>query len=121
MMVKWFSDGQPSYNTMVDIDTNMFNHVSTLFTTAGLELIRIPEILNHPDTIETLPCDIQNKEKIPMIRYQLGNTVRIKVYIKLQRNSKIYFFADKKVALSFKLVCAIFINFFYQMIALQKL
>ena len=36
MTVTWFSDGQPSYNTMVDIDTNMFNHVSTLFTTAGL-------------------------------------------------------------------------------------
>ena len=35
MTVTWFSDGQPSYNTMVDIDTNMFNHVSTLFTTAG--------------------------------------------------------------------------------------
>ena len=35
MVVTWFSDGQPSYNTMVDIDTNMFNHVSTLFTTAG--------------------------------------------------------------------------------------
>ena len=35
MMVTWFSDGQPSYNTMVDIDTNMFNNVSTLFTTAG--------------------------------------------------------------------------------------
>ena len=34
-MVTWFSDGQPSYNTMVDIDRNMFNHVSTLFTTAG--------------------------------------------------------------------------------------
>ena len=25
MTVTWFSDGQPSYNTMVDIDTNMFN------------------------------------------------------------------------------------------------
>ena len=34
MTVTWFSDGQPSYNAMVDIDTNMFNHVSTLFTTA---------------------------------------------------------------------------------------
>ena len=32
MVVTWFSDGQPSYNTMVDIDTNMVNHVSTLFT-----------------------------------------------------------------------------------------
>ena len=38
-MVTWFSDGQPSYNTMVDIDTNMFNHVSTLFTTAGYLLV----------------------------------------------------------------------------------
>ena len=36
MTVTWFSDGQPSYNTMVDIDTNMFNHVSTLFTIAGI-------------------------------------------------------------------------------------
>ena len=27
MTVTWFSDGQPSCNTMVDIDTNMFNHV----------------------------------------------------------------------------------------------
>ena len=35
MAVTWFSDGQPSYNTMVDIDTNMFNHVSTLFITAA--------------------------------------------------------------------------------------
>ena len=24
-MMTWFSHGQPSYNTMVDIDTNMFN------------------------------------------------------------------------------------------------
>ena len=35
-MVTWFSDGQPSYNAMVDIDTNIFNHVSTLFTTKPL-------------------------------------------------------------------------------------
>ena len=38
MVVTWFSYGRPSYNTMVDIDTNMVNHVSTLFTTAGMAL-----------------------------------------------------------------------------------
>ena len=42
MTVTWFSDGQPSYNTMVDIDANMFNHVSTLFTTAGYGKKRKP-------------------------------------------------------------------------------
>ena len=35
MVVTWFSDGQPPYDTMVDTDTNMVNHVSTLFTAAG--------------------------------------------------------------------------------------
>ena len=35
MVVTWFSDDQPSYNTMVDIDTNMVHHVSTLFATAA--------------------------------------------------------------------------------------
>ena len=34
--VDMVSHGQPSYNTMVDIDTNMVNHVSTLFVTAGI-------------------------------------------------------------------------------------
>ena len=47
MTVTWFSDGQPSYNTMVDIDTNMFNHVSTLLTTAGRIINVIIKITAH--------------------------------------------------------------------------
>ena len=44
-----------------------------------MELIRISQILNHPDVIEILPYDIQNKENIPIVTYQLGNTVRNKL------------------------------------------
>ena len=35
MVVTWFSDGQPSFDTMVDIGTNMVDHVPTLFITAA--------------------------------------------------------------------------------------
>ena len=41
--------------------------------------MRISQVLNHPDVIETLPCDIQNKDNIPMVTNQLGNTVRNKL------------------------------------------
>ena len=33
IVVTWFSEDQPSYNTMADADTNKVNHVSTLFAT----------------------------------------------------------------------------------------
>ena len=36
-------------------------------------------MLNHADIIETLPCDIQNKETVTMTTYQLGNTGTIKL------------------------------------------
>ena len=52
MTVIWFSDGQPSHNTMADIDTNMFNHVSTLFTTAGSSL-KISEKLKTSDMLNS--------------------------------------------------------------------
>ena len=46
MVGTWFSDGQPSYNNMVDIDTDMVNHVSTLFTTADSKSKKLL-ILSH--------------------------------------------------------------------------
>ena len=60
------------------------------FGNKALELIKISQILNHPDVIETLPCVAQNKENIPMVTYQLYNTVRKKI-IKSQRNGRFYF------------------------------
>ena len=31
-------------------------------------------MLNHADVIETLPCDIQNKETVTITTYQISNT-----------------------------------------------
>ena len=45
----------------------------------ALELIRISQILNNPDVIETLLCDIQTKYNIPLVTYQLGKAVRNKL------------------------------------------
>ena len=36
---------------------------------------KLSGILNLPDVIETLPCNIQSKKNIPMVTYQLGNIV----------------------------------------------
>ena len=57
----------PKYTFLINFDNKV------------VELIRISQIFNHPDVTETLPCDIQNKENINIVTYQLGNTVRNKL------------------------------------------
>ena len=47
-----------------------------ILTKKTLELIKIWQILNLTDVVETLPCDIQTKDNIYMLTYQLGNAVR---------------------------------------------
>ena len=41
-----------------------------------VELIKTSKILNKIDAIDTLTCDTQNKLKIAVVTYQLGNTAR---------------------------------------------
>ena len=78
------------YSSILDIiDTKLYASTTTnikkrspkytlpiTFDSKAVELKRISQILNHLDIIENFPSDIQNKENIPMVTYQLGNTVR---------------------------------------------
>ena len=67
MVVTWFSDDQPSYNTMVDIDTNMVHHVSTLFATAAqadnLDEEEVAIVMETAEVIER-----GRKDKLPGLR-----------------------------------------------------
>ena len=67
----WFSDGQPSYNTIVDIDTNMVNHVSTLFTAAGSSLNELSYFFKKTSTKNIFV----NKYGARWIEYNTDNTV----------------------------------------------
>ena len=41
-----------------------------------MQVIKISQILSHPDVIKVLPCGIQNKENIPLVTYQLDDIIR---------------------------------------------
>lgn len=45
----------------------------------AVQLIKTSKMFNHLDVVETLTCDIQHKENIPVETYQLSYTVRNKL------------------------------------------
>ena len=53
-------------------------------------------MFNHLDVVETLTCDIQHKENIPVETYQLSYTVRNKLVRKNFRKLKIEGANDKR-------------------------
>ena len=57
------------------------NICNVKFVNKGMKLIRLPSILNDPEVIKYLPSkDLQTKEIIPVVTYNLGNTIRNKIF-----------------------------------------
>ena len=46
------------------------------FDSKVLEATQLPKIFNHPDIIKTLPCNLQNKDSIHTVTYNIGNSIR---------------------------------------------
>ena len=55
-------------------------HICTVnFDNKSIEAISLSQILNHPDIVMALPCDLRDKDSIPVVTYKLGGTIRNKI------------------------------------------
>ena len=50
------------------------------FKNKAVEYIRLPSILKNKDVVSLLPENLQQPEKIPVVTYKLGPTIRSKVF-----------------------------------------
>ena len=41
------------------------------FDNKALEAIELTKIFDHPDIIKTLPCNLQKKDNIPIVTYEI--------------------------------------------------
>ena len=76
---KLYKPRDPSFTKSNRVAPN--NICNVKFVNKGMELIRLPSILNDPEVIQHLPSkDLQTKENIPVVTYNLGNTIRNKIF-----------------------------------------
>ena len=69
--------GTKTYKFKQNAPKKTHKHISIVkFDHKALEVIRLPKIFNYPETIKTLPYNLQKKESIPSVTYKLGNTIR---------------------------------------------